>query len=109
MMWWEKLKQLFPGYRRNVEREMEEELEALRAMADPQDRAGLPLAAENVRDVWRWNWLENLLKDIRYGARQLRRAPVFTVLSIGTLTIGITAAAALAALLNDAFFRSIAG
>ena len=26
---------------------------------------------EESRDVWGWNWLETLLQDARYGARQL--------------------------------------
>jgi predicted permease len=106
-MWWQKLKHLLPGYRRQAERDMQEELEALRVMAEPSDRAGLSLAAENARDVWRWSWLENTFKDVRYALRQLRQAPAFTILSIATLTIGIGAAAALAGLLNDAFFATL--
>ena len=31
---------------------------------------------EESRDVWGWNWLETLLQDARYGARQLHRNQV---------------------------------
>jgi hypothetical protein len=30
-------------------------------------------AAEDAREAWRWSWLEDLVRDLRYGARALAR------------------------------------
>ena len=44
---------------------------------------------ERGRDVWRWATIENLLADVRYGARQLRGSPAFALATILTLALGI--------------------
>jgi hypothetical protein len=46
---------------------------------------------EDTRDVWSLVWLEQLLQDVRYGFRQLRRSPLFALAAIFTLAIGIGA------------------
>jgi predicted permease len=46
---------------------------------------------EDTRDVWSFVWLEQLLQDVRYGFRQLRRSPLFALAAIFTLAIGIGA------------------
>jgi hypothetical protein len=49
MGFWRRLKYLFPGYRRAEEREMQEELESLKAMAKPGELGNLTRAAERQR------------------------------------------------------------
>jgi hypothetical protein len=43
------------------------------------------------RDRPRLRWLEDLVQDVRYGVRTLRRAPIVAVLAIATLTLAIGA------------------
>jgi predicted permease len=46
------------------------------------------VAKEAARDAWTWVILDQALHDIRYGARMLRRAPVYTI-AIVVLALGI--------------------
>ncbi|PYT21696.1 MAG: hypothetical protein DMG57_37815, partial [Acidobacteria bacterium] len=60
-----KLKYLLPSYRRAIERDMREELEALAAIAEPWELGNISRAAEEARAVWSWTWLEHLCRDVQ--------------------------------------------
>src|SRR5712671_2185030 len=45
------------------------------------------LTEEDSRNVWRWPSVEELLADVRYGLRALRRNPMFSVVALLTGTL----------------------
>jgi len=51
--------------------------------------------------------MENLLKDIRYGLRSLRKRPAFAAIAIVTLTLGIGANTAIFTLVNAVMFKTL--
>ena len=55
--------------------------------------------------MWGYRWLETLVQDLRYGARQLSRNPGFTTVAVISLALGIGANAAIFGLIDSLLFR----
>ena len=68
---------------------------------------GIAQAMEEQRDQRGLPWLEDLLKDARFGARMLRRAPLATAVALLTLTLAIGANSAVFSLVDPLLFRDL--
>ena len=65
------------------------------------------LAKETARDVWGWRWLQDVVEDMRYGARTLRKQLGFTTIIVLTLALGIGANTAIFSLVDTALLKAL--
>jgi predicted permease len=68
---------------------------------------GIEQTKEDCRESRGTLWLESLIRDIRYGARQLRNSPAFSFIAIISLALGIGANTAIFTLLNAVMLRPL--
>jgi macrolide transport system ATP-binding/permease protein len=104
--------------RDRVERELEEEfqfhldrridLEIARGISPAEARLaalramdGIEQQKEECRDMRRVNYIDDLLRDLRYAGRNLRRSPGFTTLAILIMALGISGTTAVFSLVNQ--------
>jgi putative ABC transport system permease protein len=74
---------------------------ALRSFGNPV------LMREQTRSTWSWSWLESLLRDLKYGARTLRRTPSFSLMAVIVMALCIGAATSLFTIVRSVLLRPL--
>jgi predicted permease len=66
---------------------------------------GLTQIREEVRDVWLTRWVRDLVCDLRFSLRSLRRSPSFAVTVVLSLALGIGSVTAIWSLVDQVVLR----
>src|ERR1700761_3839409 len=74
---------------------------ALRAFGNPT------VIREQTRAVWTWNWLERLLRNLKYGVRTLWGSPSFSIVSVLVMALGIGATTSLFTIVRAVLLRPL--
>ena len=103
MSWFKRLllrRRLYVELSEEIREHLEEKIEELVASGMPKQEAAhvarrefgnVELVKESAHEVWGWMWLEDVIEDLRFGIRMLRKSPGLTVVAVLMTALGIAA------------------
>ena len=94
--------------------ELEEEEQRERGLSAEEARSAArrafgntTLIREQTRAAWSWIWLEQLVRDVKYGTRTLLRSPEFAIVSVLVMALGIGATTSLFTMVRAVLLRPL--